>query len=252
MKNKMQYPRGVFVMAALMLIWLVLLLFLFPLTTMSTLGGSLIGIGITGIAGFLALQFRNTKYRSVASVMILFLGSYFILQFLPADRYGSKPSSEVRTALSILVDAREIRPDFLHTVHDPPFAAITAALQKYSSELPEHSWMIRFYDQNSGDDVPAYLFNIRSKKAASNHPAMTRASLDSSYFSFEIQQDEAVVLYRIPLEKRLSPFNVEGIPDVPFISGNHFVATVYPHMLDAGDHSGFQVFFYRLLSEIYS
>ncbi len=240
------------VVAGLLTLWLLLLLWLFPLSVTSVL----LGIGISGLivlgASRLTHQFSRTSYRHVAYLLILLLGGYLILQFLPRDRYDSKPAAEVRAAVSILVQTQPIRPDFLQTTHEPPFAVITAALQKYNTELPDYSWMIRFETEDSTDETPYYLFNIRNDQAGSNYPGVVDASLSGEYFMLEVEQDGALVLYRIPLDRTLRPFTIEGIPDTPIASAATFQARIHPHMLDAGIHSGFQAAFYRLLSELYS
>lgn len=235
--------------AGIVIIWHVILMMMFSYTGFGTILPVIYGLLFTSAAAWLSHYFSGKKHATAGRILAIFSILYLQLITMPSDEYESRPADEFRSAISILANFRTVSSEMLITIHQSPYAPVTAALHKYRDELPEYSWLISF--EGSGDEMRPYLFNIRNNTAAYNHPGVRHAELTEDHLMVEIEKYSAMVTYAIPLDEPPPAFIINGEPNLPSPSGT-FGATVYPHMLSVENHNRFQQLFYRLLTRIYS
>ncbi|MCH8558355.1 MAG: hypothetical protein LAT84_11045 [Balneolia bacterium] len=249
MKDERTSYKSELLAGGIVIIWHIILIMMFSYSGPGIILPVFYGLLFTAAAIWLSLYFNGKKHATAGKTLAIFSIVYLQLITMPSDEYESRPADEFRSAISILGNFRAVSPEMLITIHESPYAPVTAALHKYRDELPEYSWLISF--EGSGEEVSPYLFNIRNNTAAYNHPGVRHAELTNEHLLVEIEKSNATVTYAIPLDEPPPAFTINGEPNLPSPSGT-FRATVYPHMLSVDDHNRFQQLFYRLLTRIYS
>ncbi|MCH8568547.1 MAG: hypothetical protein LAT67_09800 [Balneolales bacterium] len=236
---------------ATVLLWL----FLFSFSPLSLFRGILLCITVSVAAYFLGSYFNQRRYKYTGVILSFFALSYIYLIFLPTDKYGSKPADEIRIALIHLLKPELIRSDFLFEKHLPPYSGYVAAAQKYRDELPQKSWIICFSEITLPDTVSSceadqyFIFNIRNDVIGTSYPDLADAEWRDHLLSFEILQQNEMVLYQIRTDTFEPGKRYKGIPSST--SQQTYYAVVYPHLLQPEMHSRFMRTYYAVMNLVF-
>lgn len=222
---------------------------------------------LTGAGVAVSAYFASKPRLRRRAGLLLALGCLLYLQLAlqPENRYGVRPLTEVRGALSATLSYEALPQRLLHQKPEPPYALRTALLHKYRDEMPERSWLISFsYDEGpatlsafgaeSGAEPFSrfYLFNLRNEQIGSNHPNMINARFtdEPRRLMVDIMHDGKDFRYEIPLYYTgPQPLIVPGYSLAD--PAREASAMVYIHLTDAAQHSRFQQVYYDFLSTIY-
>lgn len=243
---------------------LILLLFSFELAVLPLLQVAAVLLLTTVLAQALAAYFRPRPplRRRIGLALSLPALLYLLLQLQPANQYGVRPLTELRGAVNAAFRYEGLSQRLLHQKPEPPYALRTALFHKYRDEMPEHSWLISFYDEPAATPSAMqppeqafdtfYLFNLRNQRAGTNHPDMLNARLQQNprRFVIDIAHQSGEYRYEIPMVyEQAQPVLVSG--RALSETAGRATAAVYIHLTDPGRHSRFQQVYYRFLNLLY-
>lgn len=226
-----------------------IILFLFPVSGIILLKSILTGLALSLTFAALA-HFASKGPRFVLTAALLLAAfAYLMIRLAPESEQGIKPSKEIRTAVSGIVQYDALPEALIFSRPEPPYARFTAVLHRYRDEIPDYSWTIAFKNPYE-TEADTYLLNIRNEQVGSSYPSIIGAKITGDSLRIDVLHNENYQKnYHVPLdrrakEKRLAAVNKSGREFAEFEM--HLI----PHYLEPRSIDRFQKFYWWILNVV--